>query len=320
VGHEVNETEKNLPDGLPLRAGLPLRGGLGIYKPRGMSSFDVIRKLRTILPAKTRMGHAGTLDPAAQGLLLVLINEATKVQHLLKELGKEYIAEVRLGVGTDTDDMEGEITQQVEVPEITTEQIKTALSSLKGTRMQRPPRYSAIKISGQRAYKKARAGQSFELPERKVTVHNLELIAWEPPVIKIKTGVSSGTYIRSLAREIGQILDLPASLSSLVRTRIGRFSAENALELDKVTLESINNSMIAVLELVTHLPGAEVSDTEVILLIQGKPLDEGVYPELISQPVSVLYSANRSRAFLCEPRDGRLCSRRMLYSDGGEDA
>ncbi|MBD3284844.1 tRNA pseudouridine(55) synthase TruB [candidate division WOR-3 bacterium] len=296
----------------------PLRGGLRVIKPAGPSSFDVIRRLKEILPRGTRMGHTGTLDPAASGLLLVLIGTATRIQHLLKDLDKEYEAVIRLGVATDTDDMEGRVTERAEVPLIAEGRIKEVLSGLEGTRMQRPPRYSALKVDGKRAYAKARSGEAFELPERTVTVFNLKLVSWDAPFIRIKTVVSAGTYIRSLAREIGGILGVPASLSSLVRTRIGQFAADDALGLDELSKDSVADKMISVLELLSHLPRARISYVEAEMLIQGKPLDENAYTELQDFPLSILYTADKSRAFLCKPQDGRLRSRRLLYTDDSE--
>lgn len=293
-----------------------MRGGLALYKPRGISSFDVIRRLRPILLTKTKLGHAGTLDPAAEGLILILVGEASRVQHLLKDLDKEYEAAVRLGVRTDTLDAEGKTLEEVEVPPLDEETIRNALDRLKGERMQRPPRYSAVKIKGLRAYEMARAGEEFELPERRVTIYEIELLSWQNPLLEIRTRVSSGTYIRSLAREIGDELGLPASLSALTRTRIGGFELKDALPLDNITIEGIRESMIPIRKLLSHLPQAEVSEENASRLMQGKPLSQGINPKLLDAPSSVVFSTDHRQAFLCEPRDGKLWSRRLIYNNG----
>lgn len=297
-----------------------MRGGLALHKPRGISSFDVIRRLRPILGGKTKLGHAGTLDPAAQGLLLILVGEATRVQNLLKDLDKEYVATVKLGIRTDTQDAEGKVLEEVEVPPLDEKPIRSVLDKLTGERMQQPPRYSALKVKGRRAYDMARSGEEFELPERRVTIYEIELLTWQNPLIEIRTRVSAGTYIRSLAREIGEKLGLPASLSALTRTRIGRFEIKDALRLEGITIESIRKAMIPIEELLSHLPQAEVDEQSALRLLQGKPLSRGVDPALLDALHSILFSADRSKAFLCEPRRGMLWSKRMIYNTEAKNA
>ena len=292
-----------------------MRGGLALHKPRGISSFDVIRRLRPILPVKTKLGHAGTLDPAAQGLLLILVGEATRVQNLLKDLDKEYVATVKLGVGTDTLDAEGKVLEEVEVPPLDEGTINSALDALTGERMQQPPRYSALKVKGRRAYDMARKGKEFKLRPRKISIYNIELLTWQNPLLKIRTRVSAGTYVRSLAAEIGEKLGLPASLQALTRTRVGRFELKDSLPVDNITIQSIKKAMIPIEKLLSHLPQAEIDEESALRLLQGKPLSGGIEPRLLNVPHSVLYSADRSKAFLCEPRRGMLYSKRLIYND-----
>jgi tRNA pseudouridine55 synthase len=292
-----------------------VRGGLALHKTKGTSSFDVIRRLRPIIGEKTKIGHAGTLDPAAQGLLLILVDEATRVQNLLKDLDKEYEAVVRLGVRTDTLDAEGKVLEEAEVPVLDEKVIRDALDKLTGERMQAPPRYSALKVKGRRAYDMARKGEEFELPERRVTISEIELLSWKNPLLEIRTRVSAGTYIRSLAREIGEELGLPASLAALCRTRIGRFELKDSLPVDNITIQSIKEAMIPIEELLSHLPQAEISEQSALRLLQGKPLSGGIDPELLDAKYSVLFSTDRSKAFLCEPRQGMLWSKRLIYND-----
>jgi tRNA pseudouridine55 synthase len=295
-----------------------VRGGLALHKPCGISSFDVIRRLRPILPAKTKLGHAGTLDPAAQGLLLILVGQATRVQNLIKDLDKEYVATVKLGVRTDTLDAEGKVLEEVEVPALDDAVLRDALDKLTGKRMQQPPRYSALKVKGRRAYDMARKGEEFKLEPRKVTISEIELLSWQNPLLEIRTTVSAGTYVRSLAREIGEGLGLPASLQALTRTRIGSFELKDSLPVDNITIQSIKEAMIPIKELVSHLPQAEIDERSALSLLQGKPLSGGIEPELLNAPHSVLFLRDRSKAFLCEPRKGMLYSKRLIYND--EDA
>ena len=249
-------------------------------------------------------------------MILILVGEATRVQHLLKDLDKEYEAVVRLGVRTDTLDAEGKTLEEVEVPPLDEASLHSALDALKGERMQRPPRYSALKVNGRRAYDMARSGEEFELPERRVMIYEIELLSWQNPLLEIRTRVSSGTYIRSLAREIGDELGLPASLAALCRTRIGGFELKDALPLDNITIEGIRESMIPIRKLLSPLPQAEVSEENASRLLQGKPLSQGIDPELLDAPSSVVFSRDRRQAFLCEPRDGKLWSRRLIYNNG----
>ncbi len=293
-----------------------MRGGLAVFKPCGPSSFDIIRKLRPHLPGKTKVGHAGTLDPAAKGLLMLVVGDATRIQHLLKDLDKTYLAAVRLGIRTDTLDAEGRVIEEREVPVISEEAIRVALRSLEGKRMQRPPAYSALKVQGERAYIKARSGVELTLPEREITIHSIELLSWDSPLIYIRTRVSSGTYIRSLALEIGEELGLPASLAALERTQIGEFSVNEAIGVDYLTSENVHERIIPIERLLSHLPQAEVSDAISDRLMQGKPVSTGIFKELLQAPVSILFSRDRTQAFLCETRQGKLWSRRLIYNNG----
>jgi len=272
-----------------------------------------------VLGRGVKLGHAGTLDPAAQGLVLVLVGEATRIQHLLKDLDKEYLAEVRLGVATDTLDMEGRTVEQSEVPALDEERLRRALAALTGTRMQRPPRYSALKVKGRRAYEMARSGEEFELAERPVSIHRLELEDWQKPVLRLRACVSAGTYIRSLAREIGERLGLPATLASLERTRIGEFKLSEARKLEELDAETVYESLIPIKRLLAHLPQAEVGPDAALRLLQGKPLSGDVEPRLLDARWAVLFSTDSTKAFLCQPRDGTLRPKRLLYNDEAGD-
>ena len=205
-------------------------------KPIGWTSADVVRKikftLRKIGYPRIKVGHAGTLDPLATGILLVCIGRATKMVDALQSEEKEYVADVLLGATTPSYDLEHPVDRTYPWEHITYEKVLDALQSLTGERMQTPPLFSAKKVEGTRAYELARAGETVELRQTKITIYELELLACELPRIRIRVRCSKGTYIRSLACEIGEALDSGAHLTSLCRTRSGGFTLARAMSLD----------------------------------------------------------------------------------------
>lgn len=218
-------------------------GILLIDKPVGWTSFDVVAKIRGmrraalkargVTPTKRqlRVGHAGTLDPFATGLLVVLLGDATKRSDEFLKQDKTYEATITLGATSSTGDPEGELTQ-VSGDEPTEEAVRAAAAMFVGTIAQTPPIYSAIKVNGQRAYKLARKGHDVEIPTRQVTIHSLEVIHYAYPELTIRTHVSSGTYIRSLAQDIGSELGVGSYCSQLRRTVIGELSIDDAQTLE----------------------------------------------------------------------------------------
>lgn len=218
-----------------------MNGLLLINKPTGITSFDCIRSLRKSTRVK-KIGHAGTLDPAASGLMLMLFGSACKQAEQFSKLNKTYVAEITLGATSTTGDREGEITVTSDRRPALAE-IEIVLQSFVGEITQTPSIYSAIKINGQEAYKLARKGQQPDMPSRKVTVHSIKMLEYEYPIVKIEADVSSGTYIRSLAADIGEKLGTGAYLSNLVRTRVGEYSLDKAVELDSEKL-ILENSLV----------------------------------------------------------------------------
>lgn len=207
-------------------------GLLLVDKPLGITSFDVIRRLRRQTGVR-KIGHAGTLDPLATGLMLVLFGGACKQAMSLTKLDKRYRAEITLGANSITGDGEGDKTV-VSDHRPTKSEIETALEAFRGEITQTPSVYSAIKIDGQEAYKHARAGRSVEMPSRQVTVYELKLIAYDYPLVRLEAKVSSGTYIRSLAEDLGATLATGAYLSGLVRTEVGEYRLSDAASLETV--------------------------------------------------------------------------------------
>jgi tRNA pseudouridine55 synthase len=223
-------------------------GLLLIDKPVGISSFDIIRSLRRTLRTrssagantpdfpKLKIGHTGTLDPAASGLMLMLFGSACKKAEQYSKLDKIYMAEMTLGANSSTGDREGELTSISDrVP--TLEEIEAVCAEFVGEITQTPSIYSAIKINGQEAYKLARKGQAPDMPSRQVTVHSMKVLSYDYPKVTIEADVSSGTYIRTLAEDIGAKLGTGAYLTALQRTRVGDYSVEQAIGLDATSDE-----------------------------------------------------------------------------------
>lgn len=223
-------------------------GILLIDKPAGWTSFDVVAKIRgarkaqlkaagsTPTKRQLRVGHAGTLDPFATGLLIILLGDATKRSDEFLKQDKTYEAVVRLGATSNTGDPEGDITA-VSDRQPSREAIEAVLPTFTGPITQTPPAYSAIKINGQRAYKLARQGTAVELPSRQVTIHSLQVVSYAYPDLTIRTHVSSGTYIRSLAEDIGKALSTGAYCQQLRRTHIGSFSIDDAHTVESLTVK-----------------------------------------------------------------------------------
>ena len=206
-----------------------------VDKPAGMTSFGVVarvrRKLKDEFGHKVKVGHTGTLDPFATGLLILLSGKYTKKSNEFLKLDKVYEATIKLGYISDTGDIEGNIIKKSD-KRVNLKEIENILKQFIGEIEQRPPKFSAIKINGQRAYKLARAGKDFEVPSRKVTIYNIEILEYEYPILKLRCHVSSGTYIRTLAEDIGEKLGVGAYCESLKRLKIGDYDVKDAEKLD----------------------------------------------------------------------------------------
>jgi tRNA pseudouridine55 synthase len=208
-------------------------GILNINKPQGKTSFSVVAMVKR-LSGEQRVGHAGTLDPEATGVLPVCLGEGTRIIEFLAEATKAYRAQIELGVATDTYDASGQITYKGDPSGISREQLKLALTSFCGLIRQTPPMYSAVKHHGKRLYELARAGIEVERKSRLARIYHLELVDWQPPVATIEVVCGKGTYIRSLAHDLGQILSCGANLKSLIRLRYGLFDVADAVSLPQL--------------------------------------------------------------------------------------
>ena len=210
-----------------------ISGVLVVDKPVGLTSHEVVQIIRHGTNIR-RAGHTGTLDPRASGVLIVLVGPAVRLSEYVSASDKRYQAIIRLGATTDTFDADGRFTSKDETPQITEEQFETALKTFVGEIIQTPPPYSAVKVHGRKAYEMAREGEEVELAPRKINVYHLEVLEWTPPEVVIDVHCSSGTYVRSLANDVGTALGCGAYLVGLRRTKSGRFTLRDATPLRKL--------------------------------------------------------------------------------------
>ncbi len=210
---------------------MPLEGVLVIDKPSGPTSSDVVLKVKRLLHAD-RVGHTGTLDPLATGVLPLCLGRATRLSQFFTEADKSYRAEVRLGVRTDTGDSLGKVLEERAVPVLAPAQVEAALATLRGEQLQTPPMYSAVKIAGERLYEAARRGEEVARAARPIRVDRFELIALAPAGLAVEVDCSKGTYVRTLVEDLGEKLGCGAHLTALRRLRSGRFGLEEALSLE----------------------------------------------------------------------------------------
>lgn len=286
-------------------------GILIIDKPQGLTSHDVVGVVRRA--AKTgKVGHAGTLDPMATGVLVVAIGTATRTLEYLTAHDKRYTATVHLGQNTTTYDAEGKITFafEGELPDFSA--IENAVASQRGTIQQVPPIFSAIKQDGEPLYAKARRGEAVEVPAREVTIHQLDILEWSPPELKIDVRCSKGTYIRSIAYDIGAALGVGGHLTALRRTASGAFNEAQAHSLEEIgaaTPEMVAGWLLPVGSGLEGLAPLVVTPSEIVALRQGKslPSDEG-------QGIARALDESGQLIAIVEWRDGRGWKPEKVFS------
>ncbi len=242
-----------------------ISGLLLIDKPVGPTSHDGGGRLR-------RVGHAGTLDPLAGGVLLIGLGQTTRLLEYLVGLDKVYETTIRLGQTTTTYDAEGEVIAEQPVA-VTSEEIVAALPTFRGPIRQRVPAFSAVKRDGQPLYQAARRDKPLDdLPEREVTIHNLDLLAYEPPLLTLRVACSSGTYVRSLAHDLGAALGCGGHVAALRRTAVGSFTLAEAVPLDALSAENLADHLLPPEAAVAHLPRLEVGEADAARLALGQRL------------------------------------------------
>ena len=246
-----------------------------INKPQGMTSHDVVNRVRRIMHTK-KVGHCGTLDPMATGVLVVGINKATKAMQFLMSEEKEYRATLKLGSATDTYDSEGKVLETK--PFTGYDHLDEVLSSFKGDSMQKPPMYSAIKINGKKLYEYAREGIEVEVPERPITIYKLDLVNAHDDEITIDVKCSKGTYIRTLCHDIGEKLQVGGCMEELERTKVGHFLKEDAVTLDEVRQKMEQGEGAELFtpldQIFAELPAVTVTDAKAWMSYNGNDLPE----------------------------------------------
>ena len=275
------------------RRGLPVDGVLLLDKPQGLSSNHALQRVRRLLQAQ-KAGHTGTLDPMATGLLPVCLGEATKFSAQLLEADKTYRTRVQLGVVTDTGDAEGEVVERHPVAPLSVTEIEHVLERFRGEIEQTPPMYSALKHQGRKLYELAREGKTVERAVRRVTVYDARLLAVEGTAFELEVRVSKGTYIRTLAEDIGRALGCGAHITALRRLATGPFGAEGMLTIDR--LEALPDqaareaALLPVDVLVAHLPRLALDEAARQRIMQGQPVRLDVNDIAIGE-LARLYSA-----------------------------
>lgn len=248
-------------------------GVINIYKEKGFTSHDVVAKMRGICKQK-KIGHTGTLDPDAEGVLPVCLGSGTKLCDMLTEKDKEYVAELLLGIETDTQDISGQVLRTCE-PVMDEEAVRQAVLDFQGEYMQVPPMYSALKVNGKKLYELARAGKEVERQARPVEIQKIEILDMQLPVVKIRVACSKGTYIRTLCADIGEKLGCGGTMKSLLRTRVGIFTLGEAITLKELEElrdnEGIESKLFAVDRVFEELPAIHIKEEYQKLLDNGNP-------------------------------------------------
>ena len=255
-------------------------GFINLNKPAGMTSHDAVNIVRKIFGTK-KVGHAGTLDPAAVGVLPIAVGHATKFVEYISDFDKTYRAEILFGISTNTGDFEGEIISKVENIQIPpADALKSILERFTGQIEQTPPKHSAIKINGRKAYDLARKNVEFEMPRRLVTINKIEILRVEENILTLEIDCSKGTYIRSLAVDIGESLKLPATLKFLQRCRVGNFNLDNA-----VTFDDLKNCgekfLLPVDSCLQHLKKFELHERRIKAFCNGLPTNIFANDEIV---------------------------------------
>lgn len=246
-------------------------GILPVDKAQGWTSHDVVARVRR-LAGQRQVGHAGTLDPLATGLLLVVLGHATKLSSVLMESPKTYLGEVVLGATTVTDDAEGPLLERHDVSGVSHADVEDALRDFVGNIEQRPPAYAAVKVNGRKLYQLARRGETVKAPSRRVAVHAIDLHYWRPPRLGLRIECGSGTYIRSIARDLGVRLGTGGYLHALRRVRSGYFAVTEAASLEQLVRDGVNRYVAPPDRALAGWPAIIVTDDEAVKVRDGRSL------------------------------------------------
>ena len=286
-------------------------GFFNLNKPAGFTSRTVVNRVQKLLPRGTKLGHAGTLDPLARGVLIVASGYATRLVEYVQRLPKQYVAKFLLGRTSPTEDVDGPIEVLSNPPVPTLEQLQAVIQErFLGRIDQVPPAYSALKVDGRRAHELARAGEEVELAARGIEIFRCDILAYKYPELQILLECSGGTYVRSLGRDLAESVGTGAVMSALTRTAIGQFHVGLSQELDALSRENWKKHLIPVVEGVAELPRLELSDDEFHVLAKGSARIESPRGRFKSDEIAAVDRHGRLIAILSKRGDGVLGPKR----------
>lgn len=292
-----------------------MNGVLNIFKPKGMSSFDAVRVVKKVA-GTGKVGHTGTLDPEATGVLPICIGRATKIIDYIMDSEKVYEVTLKLGIRTTTYDLEGEVLEERDPSHLTEEEILNAINSFKGKYSQIPPMYSALKQNGVRLYELARKGIEVERKGRLVNIYNLEDIKINNPYISMKVTCSKGTYIRSLCYDIGEKLGVFATMTQLNRAKTSVFSQEKSININELTKENINDYILSMEEALEKYDKIIVNKKYVKLLVNGVRVADGRFTKdkVINNKLYRVYDDENNFIGLGERNDAGFKIEKLLIT------
>lgn len=292
-----------------------MNGVLNIFKPKGMSSFDAVRVVKKVA-GTGKVGHTGTLDPEATGVLPICIGKATKIIDYIMDSEKVYEVTLKLGIRTTTYDLEGEVLEERDPSHLTEEEILNAINSFKGEYSQIPPMYSALKQNGVRLYELARKGIEVERKGRLVNIDNLEDIKINNPYISMKVTCSKGTYIRSLCYDIGEKLGVFATMTQLNRAKTSVFSQEKSININELTKENINDYILSMEEALEKYDKIIVNKKYVKLLVNGVRVADGRFTKdkVINNKLYRVYDDENNFIGLGERNDAGFKIEKLLIT------
>jgi tRNA pseudouridine55 synthase len=290
---------------------MSLFGILNVNKPSGITSRDAVNRIVRLVGKKTKVGHAGTLDPLASGVLVVCLGPATRLIDKVQEMPKRYRGTFLLGRTSDTEDIEGIVSERADPPVPARAAVEESAATMVGVIQQRPPAYSAVKVAGRRAYKLARRGEQPELKPRPVTIHSLEVMEYDYPRLVLDIRCGSGTYVRSLGRDLAERLSTGAVMSELTRSEIGEFQLSGACNLDELTADNLGDHLLSPLRAVPQLPVVELPDSQIQRLTNGQAIT--LDPERASgDELAAIDSHGRLAALLVHGGDNLYAPERVF--------
>lgn len=292
-----------------------MNGVLNIFKPKGMLSFDAVRVVKKVA-GTGKVGHTGTLDPEATGVLPICIGRATKIIDYIMDSEKVYEVTLKLGIRTTTYDLEGEVLEERDPSHLTEEEILNSINSFKGEYSQIPPMYSALKQNGVRLYELARKGIEVERKGRLINIHNLEDIKINNPYISMKVTCSKGTYIRSLCYDIGEKLGVFATMTQLNRAKTSVFSQEKSININELTKENINDYILSMEEALEKYDKIVVNKKYVKLLVNGVRVADGRFTKdkVINNKLYRVYDDENNFIGLGERNDAGFKIEKLLIT------